>query len=64
MTDLNLIIFFLDYTIILYLVGGPCVTEIKSRYEKRVCEILCWYNSNSVVKVTLSTGGSYSSEHQ
>lgn len=64
MTDLNLIIFFLDYTIILYLVGGPYVTEIKNRSEKRVSEVFRWYNINSTVKITLITGGSCASEYQ
>jgi hypothetical protein len=63
MTDWNLIIFFLDCTIILYLVGGPYVTELKKSPEKRACEILRCYNSNSILKMPSITLGSYASEH-
>jgi hypothetical protein len=51
MTDLNLIIFFLDYTLICLLFGEPYIIELKKRLEKRVRKIVCRCSSNSMFKI-------------
>jgi hypothetical protein len=52
MTDLNLIIFFLDYTLICLLFGETYIIELKKTLTKRVRKIVCRCSRISMFKIT------------
>lgn len=51
MTDLNLIIFVFDYTLILRLASGHYITKLtKTTLKKRVRKIICLCSCNGMLK--------------